>query len=234
MLELSSIGRHRSHCRYSVNLAFIHVLRISFWLKNCSRILCTTASSMNSGLDWSHILVRRPARQSARQPGVHRAAAEWNPHRWRPASRPVLLREAPSGPAPLPSPLPTQASWREGDAVVNVVRPSNDRGLRQATGTFRNSTRQREKPLEINGVHLLLIVLQLEVAGGNAFSPLHEEQVTSYALPHCPFDHERGVLKAPIHVHNQLEGFAQLMSITTWKLHGRTVITQRARAQTTA
>ena len=52
------------------------------------------------------------ARQTARQPGVHHGAAERIPHWWRPTSRPVLLREASSGSAPLPIPLPRQASWR--------------------------------------------------------------------------------------------------------------------------
>ena len=65
------------------------------------------------------------ARQTARQPGVHHGAAERIPLWWRPAPRPVLLREASSGVRSSSKPT-SEAGFLEGAAVAKVVRPSND------------------------------------------------------------------------------------------------------------
>ena len=80
------------------NLASVQVLPISFGLKSRCRILCTTASPMNSILDWRHIVERRLHGNLHGSLGVHHGAAERIPHWWRPVPRPVLLREASWGP----------------------------------------------------------------------------------------------------------------------------------------
>ena len=144
---------------------------------------------MNSVLDWRHILVRRlHGRLHSNLVSIVRRL-DGNPHRWRPASRPVLLREAFSGPLLFQAHfrrelLGGRRSRQRRQALQrrHVVRSCGELpwrrrafdfelgGLRQATGIFRNSTRQREKPLEIKGVHPLLIILQLELRAALPFS----------------------------------------------------------------
>ena len=101
MLQLPSIGRHCGHCRYNGNLAFIHVLPISFGLNSCRH-------PMNSVLDWRHFLVRslHGSLHGILVSIVRRLNGTLI------SGGLLLLREASSAPAPLPSPLPTQASWR--------------------------------------------------------------------------------------------------------------------------
>ena len=86
-------------------------------------------------------------------------------------------------------------------------------GLRQATGILRNGTRQSEKLLEINGVHTLLVVRQLEVPDAGAFFPVARR--TSGIVRSCTLPLIMSVASSglPIHVQSQLDTFAQLIHV---------------------